>query len=151
MERYGFIPVALVLFWAGFVSSISFMEAWLKFQAAGVTLPLGLSIGKKVFTALNRVEWFFLGLFVIYMLLTGLYRQKAVFIVSSVPAAVLLVQTFVLLPELVERANRIIQGNPVEDSFFHIAYVVFEVLKVGSLFFLGHLLYKYKKGSIKGR
>jgi len=44
----------------GFVLSISFMEAWLKFQAEGVTQAIGLSIGRLVFGALNKVEWFFL-------------------------------------------------------------------------------------------
>lgn len=54
-----FLIIAVVLFWAVFVSSISFMEAWIKFQADGVTLPVGLSIGKKVFKTLNSVEWIF--------------------------------------------------------------------------------------------
>jgi hypothetical protein len=35
----------------GFLGAISFMEAWLKFKAPGVTLPI--SIGRLVFSALN--------------------------------------------------------------------------------------------------
>lgn len=52
-------PVALaaVFVWLGFVCAISFMEAWLKFRAPGITLPLGLGIGRLVFAALNKVEW----------------------------------------------------------------------------------------------
>lgn len=52
-------PIALVcvFVWVGFVCAISFMEAWLKFRAEGVTLPIGLGIGRLVFQALNRVEW----------------------------------------------------------------------------------------------
>ena len=44
-------PLALagVFLWIGFVSAISFMEAWLKFRAPGVTLTLGLGIGRLVF------------------------------------------------------------------------------------------------------
>ncbi len=47
------------LLWIGFVSAISFMEAWLKFRAPGITLPLGLGIGSLVFKALNLMEWLF--------------------------------------------------------------------------------------------
>lgn len=43
--------------WIGFICAISFMEAWLKFRAPGITIPLGLGIGKLVFQALNYVEW----------------------------------------------------------------------------------------------
>ena len=54
--RYKQFISFILIFWAGFVSAISFMEAWLKFQAEGVSREIGLSIGKLVFTALNRVE-----------------------------------------------------------------------------------------------
>lgn len=49
-------PVALacLLTWIGFVCAISFLEAWLQFQTPGVTLPIGLGIGKLVFGALNK-------------------------------------------------------------------------------------------------
>lgn len=49
--------VALIFIWIGLISAISFMEAWLKFRASGITLPLGLGIGQLVFNALNKVEW----------------------------------------------------------------------------------------------
>jgi len=52
--------IIISVLWLGFVLSISFMEAWLKFQAEGVTQVIGLSIGKLVFGALNKVEIFFL-------------------------------------------------------------------------------------------
>jgi len=52
-------PISLIatFLWIGFVGAISFMEAWLKFRAEGITMPLGLSIGRLVFDALNKVEW----------------------------------------------------------------------------------------------
>lgn len=56
MKQFSITPALLMIFWVGLVCAISFMEAWLKFQAPGVTLTIGLSIGMKVFTALNRVE-----------------------------------------------------------------------------------------------
>ena len=53
------ISIASTFLWIGFVCAISFMEAWLKFRAPGVTIPIGLGIGRLVFTALNLVEWVF--------------------------------------------------------------------------------------------
>ena len=44
------------MFWLGMVVAISFLEAPLKFRAPGVTLPVGLGIGRLVFKALNVVE-----------------------------------------------------------------------------------------------
>ncbi|HQO86046.1 MAG TPA: hypothetical protein PKX84_00190, partial [Bacteroidia bacterium] len=54
-----YLPIALIAstLWIGFVSAISFMEAWLKFRAPGITIPLGLGIGRLVFNVLNKIEW----------------------------------------------------------------------------------------------
>lgn len=38
------------------VLAISFLEAPLKFRAPGITVPLGLGIGRLVFQAFNAVE-----------------------------------------------------------------------------------------------
>lgn len=43
------IGVALTFVWLGMVLAISFLEAPLKFRAPGVTLPIGLGIGRLVF------------------------------------------------------------------------------------------------------
>lgn len=43
------VAIAAVFIWIGFVGVISFMEAWLKFRAPGITLSLGLGIGRLVF------------------------------------------------------------------------------------------------------
>lgn len=48
---------ALIFFWCGCVTAISFLEAWLKFRAPGVTVPIGLGVGRLVFAALNKLEW----------------------------------------------------------------------------------------------
>lgn len=42
--------------WLGLIIGISLIEAPLKFQAPGITIPLGLGIGRLVFTAMNWVE-----------------------------------------------------------------------------------------------
>lgn len=48
--------LALPVLWFGMIAAISFIEAPLKFQAPGITIPLGLGIGRLVFAVLNIVE-----------------------------------------------------------------------------------------------
>lgn len=50
------IAAAVPFVWLGMVLAISFLEAPLKFRAPGITLPLGLGIGRLVFRALNAAE-----------------------------------------------------------------------------------------------
>jgi len=56
MNTIIFLQLFVVIFWIGFVCAISFFESWIKFRAPGITLAVGLRVGKKVFNALNRVE-----------------------------------------------------------------------------------------------
>ncbi len=47
------VAAAAAFVWLGMVLAISFIEAPLKFRAPGVTLAIGLGIGRLVFRALN--------------------------------------------------------------------------------------------------
>ncbi|MBQ0896551.1 hypothetical protein KBX37_26255 [Micromonospora sp. U56] len=49
--------LAVPILWLGMVIAISLIEAPLKFRAPGVSLPIGLGIGRLVFRALNAVEF----------------------------------------------------------------------------------------------
>ncbi len=62
------IIIASIFVWIGFVSAISFIESWLKFKAPGITIRLGLGIGKLVFNALNKIEWLFAGIIITCLL-----------------------------------------------------------------------------------
>ncbi|MBT1001389.1 hypothetical protein KIH31_02130 [Paenarthrobacter sp. DKR-5] len=50
------LQVALPFLWLGMIAAISLIETPLKFRAPGITVPLGVGIGRLVFKALNRVE-----------------------------------------------------------------------------------------------
>src|SRR5690554_1377074 len=115
------IPIATVLlFWPGFVCSISFMEACLNFQAPGVTLPIGLSIGKLIFTALNRMEWVFVLVTVLILLpARKILTNRFYFLLGSI-VFILLIQTFLLLPALNLRAELIISGTDPGGSSDHL-------------------------------
>lgn len=59
MAAASVVQVAVAFVWVGMVLGISFLEAPLKFRAPGITVPIGLGIGRLVFTALNRIELVF--------------------------------------------------------------------------------------------
>ena len=50
------VQIAVPFIWLGMVLAISFLETPLKFRAPGITVPLGLGIGRLVFRALAVVE-----------------------------------------------------------------------------------------------
>jgi hypothetical protein len=137
------IPISGIFFyWAGFVCSISFMEAWLKFRAPGVTLPEGLGIGKLVFTALNRMEWVFVFILMI-LLVPHIKKFSSAFIsISGTVIGLLMLQTLWLLPQLTHRAELIIAGYQPGESYIHLLFGIAEVLKVLFLLYLGKLAIK---------
>lgn len=137
-------PIVLIItfLWIGFVCAISFMEAWLKFQAAGVTLAIGLGIGQLVFSTLNKIELLFSAVIIlaIFQKKSEWFRLKNT--LFGVAFLILMLQTFWLLPALDTRATAIIQGNYVSASSIHVYYVVGEVVKVVCLLFFGIKLFK---------
>lgn len=132
-------PVSLiaVFLWIGFVCSISFMEAWLKFRAPGVSLALGLGIGRLVFAALNKVEWVFALLIALHLLVADDRLLKWRNLLYLLPLGLLTAQSAWLLPALDARAGLYMEGRQVPPSGLHFYYVGMEVLKVLSLFFFG--------------
>lgn len=139
--KYPYI-IAIIYLWIGFICAISFMEAWLKFRAPGVNIQIGLGIGRIVFGALNKMEWFFALLILIIFILTKQPVLSINNLFYYVVFSVLVIQTFWLLPILDERAELRIQGKTVENSFMHFYYVLFEFIKIIGLFIFSLKQYK---------
>lgn len=138
--------IALTFIWIGFVCAISFMEAWLKFQAPGITLELGLGIGKLVFNALNKVEWVLAIIILIKAIWSGEKLLKGKNLLIILIATILALQSFWLLPALFERANMHIESQNVSsNSIAHYTYIIVEVIKVISLTIFGVSLLRNKK------
>lgn len=126
------ILVATIL-WIGFVAAISFMEAWLKFRAPGVTLQLGLGIGQLVFKALNKVELVLAFTIGIIGFLTQDSWNGLEYVLYFIALGVLLLQTFWLLPVLDKRIKAHLDNLPLPKSNSHFIYVAAELVKVFSL------------------
>src|SRR5690606_14565883 len=93
-----YVQLLVPMLWLGMVLAISFLEAPLKFGAPGVTLPIGLGIGRRVFKALNGVE---VVLAAVLLAATLVARPStAVLILVLVAAAVLAVQVIFVRPPL---------------------------------------------------
>ncbi|CRX37937.1 hypothetical protein [Estrella lausannensis] len=137
-QKIGYPLLVMAIFlWIGFVCSISFMEAWVKFRTPNMTLPVGLAIGKVVFAALNKVEWVFAGVIAFITFYRGAGGKRSVLV--GIPIAILLIQTFYLLPVLNARADALSQGLSLPQSYGHFYYIFVEVVKVGTLLALGIL------------
>ncbi|MET8758649.1 hypothetical protein [Lentzea sp. NPDC004782] len=125
------LPLALACIWFGMVLAIS-VEAPLKFRAPGITLPLGLGIGRLVFRALNAAEIVLAAATAIT--LAPAPRPLAATVLMTALAATLAVQVVVLRPRLEARAQLIIDGGTPPRSRVHLAYIV---LECGKLLMLG--------------
>jgi len=142
------IRTVLPVYWAGFVSAISFFEAWLKFRADGVSLEIGLRIGKLVFSSLNKVELIFAALSWLLVLVASQKHKTSplsVKLLLSTVTIVLLLQTLWLLPQLSARADIIIQGGHPASSPIHLLYGILEVLKVTCLIVMAFQLTNNEK------
>lgn len=130
------LAAALAFTWLGMTLAISFIEAPLKFRVPGVTIRLGLSIGRAVFRALNRVEIALCAL-IVAAAIVGI-RQTAPLILIGVTVVILLIQLGVVRPRLNRRSARVLAGEDVsERSGGHAGYIALEVVKVIALVCVG--------------
>jgi hypothetical protein len=120
------------------VLAISFLEAPLKFRAPGITIPLGLGIGRLVFRALNAIELLLAVLLVIAAATATVPTAAWVLIVGV--SVLLVLQVFVLRPLLDRRATVILAGGTPARSHQHVLYIGLEVIKVVALPVLGVVL-----------
>jgi hypothetical protein len=132
------VAVAVVFIWLGMVLAISFLEAPLKFRARGVTLQIGLGIGRLVFRALNTVE----------VILAVVILVSTAAAPPSVGAAAALAVAFAALglqigavrPRLNRRSDQVLAGLDAPRSRGHYVYIGLEAIKALALAAAGILL-----------
>lgn len=127
--------IGITFFWMGLVCGLSFIEAPLKFQAPGITIPLGLGIGKLVFGTLTKLE------LVISLLLIAFLSLKEAkwktWLLFLIPILIVVIDNFLLMPVLNQRTEMIINGGTPPLSSLHLWYIILEVVKVFALLFAG--------------
>jgi hypothetical protein len=141
VDTWASVAVAAIFVWLGMVLAISFLEAPLKFRAPGVTIALGLGIGRLVFRALNACE-IVLAVLVVVALVIG--RPGAGAIAATLVAiGALLIQVIGVRPYLTRRSDAVLADPSQAEagrSNAHYVYVVFEIVKVVALLVGGILL-----------
>jgi hypothetical protein len=133
----GGLAAAAAFVWFGMVAAISFLETPLKFRAPGITVPLGLGIGRLVFKALNIAESV-LAVLLLVALATGRADGRA-WIPAVIATACLAIQMAALRPRLDRRAAAIIAGDQIARSRLHLGYVALELIKAVTLLTAGAL------------
>jgi len=98
------LATAAAFVWLGMVVAISFVEAPLKFRAPGVTLPIGLGIGRLVSRALNGLEAALAALLLASVALGD--TPPRVVIAAAVPVGLLTAQLVAVRPRLTRRSDR---------------------------------------------
>lgn len=132
------IATALTFVWLGMVLAISFLEAPLKFRAPGVTLQIGLGIGRLVFRALNSAEVL---IAVGIAVALGLNHPSAGIIVAfAIAYGALIAQLIGVRPRLTRRSDAVLAGENAPRSRAHYTYVALEAVKVVALIMAGILL-----------
>ncbi|GGX75476.1 hypothetical protein [Streptomyces anandii] len=126
---------AVTFVWLGMVLAISFLEAPLKFRAPGVTIPIGLGIGRMVFRALNLVEAVLAAVVVVAVAVGG--APAATVGLTAAVVVLLLAQLVFVRPRLNRRSDRVLAGEEGPRSRGHLVYVALEIAKVAVLTALG--------------
>jgi hypothetical protein len=132
------LATAVTFVWIGMVSAISFVEAPLKFRAPGVTLPIGLGIGRLVFRALNIAQVTLAFVMAVAVLVAT--PNARIIISVTVPVVILVVQIVLVRPRLARRSDRVLAGKDAPRSKAHYWYVGLEVVKVVALLVAGVFL-----------
>ena len=131
------VQVGVAFTWLGMVLAISFLETPLKFRAPGMTVELGVGIGRLVFRALNLVE---AALAIALVVTAALSWSSAswgrpALIVALV--VVLVIQAAVLRPLMDARVRRGRMADGQPRHRLHIGYVALEGAKALLLLGLG--------------
>ncbi len=129
------VAVAAIFLWLGMVVAISFIEAPLKFRAPGVTLQIGLGIGRLVFRALNGCEL----LLAVAVVIAFVVRPPSIGVVvaAGVGVLMLLAQVLVVRPRLTKRSDAVLAGAEGPRSRAHYIYVGLELIKIVALAIAG--------------
>ncbi len=130
------VAVAAVFVWLGMVLAISFVETPLKFRAPGVTLQIGLGIGRLVFRALNACELALAAVAVACFADRAAehgHRGRR----QPSPSSPCWRRCWLVRPRLSRRSDAVLAGGEGPRSRAHWAYVGLEIVKVIALLIAG--------------
>ncbi|WP_010202163.1 hypothetical protein [Salinibacterium sp. PAMC 21357] len=107
--------------WLGLIIAISFVETPLKFQAPGITLELGLGIGRLVFFAMNITALVLAAILTLAMIRPRASRLQWGLLLGL--WALLLTQVLIIRPPLNARTDALLAGQETAGSLWHYFYI----------------------------
>lgn len=107
--------------WLGLIIAISFLETPLKFQAPGITLELGLGIGRLVFFAMNTTALVLVAILTLTMIRPRASRVQWGLLIGL--WVVLLTEVLIIRPPLNARTDAVIAGQDTGGSLWHYFYI----------------------------
>ena len=73
------LSISIPLIWCGMIAAISFIEAPLKFQAPGVTLPaLGILLDARIMVRLSGIIWVIVAVLYTYNVAVVIFHKRRV-------------------------------------------------------------------------
>lgn len=128
---------ALIMLWAGILIGVSFLAAPAKFNAATLTLPVAMDVGRQEFGTLSVAE---IALAAVTLALAAYARaERTIWYALAIAAGVVILQALWLLPVLDARAEMIIRGETPPSAPWHTLYIAIEILKLLALLIGGWL------------
>ncbi|MBS1905994.1 MAG: hypothetical protein JST33_05375 [Actinobacteria bacterium] len=118
--------------WIGLIGGLSFIETPLKFLAPGITLPLGLGIGRLVFNALSIAGVVLLVALIVLGLLAPREDRRGWILIGAV-LVVSAIQDLGIRPALNARSDIIIGGGDPGPSWLHYGYIAAELVLLALL------------------
>ena len=125
------LRLVLPALWLGLIVGISLIEAPLKFQAPGITIPLGLGIGRLVFTAMNIVE-----AVIAVVLLVAMARGRATrpeWLVGAASVVLLALKGLIIRPLMQSTTDAVVAGDSDGGSSMHYFYIAADGLLIITL------------------
>lgn len=125
---YATLIAMMGLLWAGMILGISFLESWAKFRAPGLSKPVGLEVGRVVFSLFHKVQ----SVWLLLIVCLGFFAQFSFFDWLTLGTLVFIftLQSVWILPQLNKRVQIILTGGNPAPSFFHASYSIAELAKL---------------------
>lgn len=126
------LRLLLPAFLLGAIIAISFLEAPLKFLAPGVTIPIGLGIGRLVFTALNVLA----GIVLVVLTLVSVRARagRGPLMILGGIWLIFVVEVALIRPGLNRRSDLVIAGSEAPGTnWAHYAYIAADLTIVALL------------------
>jgi hypothetical protein len=126
------IPITALL-WSGMTLGIS-LESWVKFKTPSLMKPVGLDVGRTVFSAFHKAQFILLIILIVSGLIASLSPWS--WLVVGLIALILVLQSVWIFPILSSIIDAIMAGAKISKSHVHTLYGILEVAKLTLLFYL---------------